>query len=86
MRNKPKSDPVNPVPIMTRGATEFEEAQIKRDFISVFGVLSHAMFHSIQESHEYAYRAGFFAGKARREVRQLSSSPQYYPSYITICD
>jgi len=85
MRDRPKSesDPVNPTPIMTRGATEFEEAQIRRDFIAVFGVVSHAMFHSIQESHEYTYRAGFFAGKARRELSQSSNSPRY-PSYITI--
>jgi len=83
MRNRPKSDLVNPTPIMTRGATEFEEAQIRRDFIAVFGVVSHAMFHSIQESHEYSYRAGFFAGKARRELSQTGSSPKL-PSYIQI--
>lgn len=68
MRNRPKSDPIDPTPPMPRGENDFEEALMKRDFISVFAVLSHAMFHSIQESHEYSYRAGFIAGKSRREI------------------
>lgn len=77
---RPHSDPVDPTPPMPRGATEFEEARIKRDFISVFGVVSNAMFRSIQESHEYTYRAGFVAGKSSRELDQVTK----YPSFIKI--
>lgn len=78
---RPKSDPVNPTPPMPRGETAFEEAQMKRDFTAVFGVVSHAMFHSIQESHEYTYRAGFIAGKSRRGLDQ---TVRKYPSFIKI--
>lgn len=81
MRNRPKQDPVDPTPPMPRGATEFEESQIKRDFLAVFAVLAKAMFHSIQESHEYSYRCGFIAGKSRRELDQVSPK---YPSFIKI--
>lgn len=63
---RPKKDPVNPTPPMPRGSSEFEEKWIAADFLAVFHQLSHAMFSSIQASHEYAYRAGFVAGKSRR--------------------
>lgn len=66
---------------MPRGANDFEEAQIRRDFLSVFAVVSHALFHSIQESHEYTYRAGFVAGKSRLELNHAVAK---YPSFIKI--
>lgn len=83
MRNRPHSDPVDPTPPLPRGASDFEEAQIKRDFIAVFAVLSKAMFHSFQESYEYAYRAGFIAGKSRRES-SVTIGDRKMPSYIKI--
>lgn len=68
---------------MARGETEFEEAQIRRDFLAVFLQVSKAMFHSIQESHEYTYRAGFVAGRSRRELPPFIVDRKY-PSYINI--
>lgn len=79
---RPKSTPVDPTPPMPRGETEFEEAQIKRDFLAVFNRVSTALFHSHQETHEYAYRAGFIAGKSRRQLL-VDGSPKL-PTYIEI--
>lgn len=78
---RPRKDPVNPTPPMPRGETDFEEAQIKRDFLAVFLRISKSLFHSHQETHEYAYRAGFSAGKSRRGIGTPKAG---YPSHMGI--
>ncbi|HEX7330362.1 MAG TPA: hypothetical protein VF290_02615 [Pyrinomonadaceae bacterium] len=83
MRNRPKSEPVDPTPPMPRGETEFEEKLIERDFIAVFIQISNSLFHSIQESHEYVYRAGRVAEKARHELPRLIEGRKY-PTYMNI--
>lgn len=83
MRNRPKSEPVDPTPPMPRGGTDFEEAQIKRDFLAVFNQISNSLFHSIQESHEYAYRSGRVSEKARHELPRLIEGRKY-PTYMKI--
>lgn len=80
---RPKKDPVDPTPPMPRGETDFEEAQIKRDFLAVFNQISNALFRSPQQTHEYAYRAGFVAGRSRRELPRFIVDRKY-PSYINI--
>lgn len=84
MKHRSPKTEIDPTPPMMRGATEFEEAQIRRDFIAVFHVVSQAMFHSIQQSHEYTYRAGFVAGKVRREPIGSIVEGRKLPSYIKI--
>lgn len=83
MKNRPQSDPIDPTPPMPRGSTEFEEKRIAADFIAVFHQISNALFHSIQESHEYAYRCGVVTGKSIKELDQAGVSPKY-PNYIKI--
>lgn len=83
MSRRPKSNPVDPTPPMPRGETDFEEGQIKRDFLAVFNRISNSLFHSIQESHEYAYRSGRVAEKSRRELPRFIGDRKY-PSYIKI--
>ncbi len=78
---RPKLQPVEPTPPMPRGATEFEEKRIAADFLAVFHQISNALFSSHQATHEYAYRAGFIAGKTRRE---MDNAPLKLPTYIKI--
>lgn len=83
VRRKHKSEPVDPTPPMPRGETDFEEAVIRRDFLAVFNRIANSLFRSIQESHEYAYRAGRVAEKSRRELPRFIGDRKY-PSYIEI--
>lgn len=72
-RAGPKRE-VDPTPPMPRGENDFEEGWIKADFLAVFNQISNALFRSPQETHEYAYRAGFIAGKSRRELEDSPTS------------
>lgn len=83
MRRRPKQDPVDPLPPMPRGETEFEEALMKRDFVAVFKRISDAYWNDVTSPVEYAYRAGYVAGKSRREVEQARGSIKL-PNYIQI--
>jgi hypothetical protein len=81
-RYGPKKDPVDPTPPMPEGATEFEERWIKADFLAVFSRIANALFNSPQQTHEYAYRCGFVAGKSKRELDQIET--RKLPSFIKI--
>ena len=70
---RPRSQPVDPSPVMTRGETEFEEARIKCDSTLVTTKIANSCFESFTQSYEYAYRAGYFAGKAAGKRESLGS-------------
>lgn len=74
MKFRPKKDLVDPTPPMPQGATDFEERWIKTDFLAVFHRIANALFSSPQQTHEYAYRCGFIAGKSRRELEDSPTS------------
>lgn len=74
---RPKKETVDPRLVMPRGANDFEERRIKADFLAVFKVIANAGMNSIQDTHEYAYRAGFVAGKPKAETIRASKLPTY---------
>jgi hypothetical protein len=79
---RPKSRPVDPTPVMTRGETEFEEARIKCDSTLVTTKIANSCFESFTQSYEYAYRMGFFAGKAAGKRESLGSPTETITSPI----
>jgi hypothetical protein len=52
---------------MPRGSSEFEEKRIQCDFQLVFTRISNIGWKEFKDPYEYAYRAGFVAGKAAGE-------------------
>ena len=81
MRRAPRKE-IDPTPRMPRGTTEFEERWIATDFTNVFKRISDAYWGSVRSPVEYAYRAGFIAGKSRREL-EVKGSPKL-PTFIKI--
>lgn len=55
---------------MPRGSTEFEEKRIACDFQLVFTRISQVGWREFRDPYEYAYRAGFVAGRAAKEREQ----------------
>lgn len=64
---------------MPKGETEFEEKRIQCDFQAVFSQISQVGWKAFRDPYEYAYRAGFIAGKSKREL----GSPKL-PTFIQI--
>src|SRR5688572_5369513 len=78
-----KSEPVDPNPHMLRGETDFEERRILCEFALLFPRIASLGLSSISDTHEYAFRQGYFMGKAAgiRErlspiTETLTTSPQ----------
>lgn len=80
---KSRANKVDPYPVMPQGETEFEEKRIACEFELTFKAVAELGLSSIKETHEYAFRAGYIAGKSRRTFEQGNGSPKL-PSYIKI--
>lgn len=71
--SRPKSEPVDPRPVMPRGATEFEEKLIQKEFQLVFRKVPDMCMSSFSDTYEYVFRAGVVMGKNIRELNSPTS-------------
>lgn len=70
MRARRKHDPIDVTPPMPKGETEFEERHMAADFILVYKRVNEVFWTNLKNPFEYAYRAGYVAGKMYEQRRK----------------